>query len=144
MNSYKHFDVISSVRHSKPPNLTIHCKHVEGHQNPNSPNLDVFARLNIRMDTLCKQARSDLESANPLPSPSWTAHLPGWRWIVTHYGDLLCKNIPTTVLQQISAHCMQRYLSSNDILETTIFQLLTGRHSIKLLTHNLSGVSALS
>lgn len=51
-----HFDAILVVRAAIPDNVTIIPVYVEGHQDDNTAPvlLDYLARLNIRMDDLCK------------------------------------------------------------------------------------------
>jgi hypothetical protein len=116
-----HFDVILAIRATIPTNVTIIPFHIRGHQDKHIPlaDLDYLARLNVRMDTLCKAFRFQLEN-NHHPE-SWTALLPGWNWLLEVDGHLLTKKIRVAIEHSISARRMSTYLVHKNRLQPQQF-----------------------
>ena len=106
--AYDHYDLIQCVRSIQLGRISILPRHIEGHQDNHSAQLDTHALLNVHMDRLSKETRRYLEENNRPNNVH--ALLPSWHWMVFANNQLVCKKVNNTIVNHASLQRTQKYL----------------------------------
>jgi Reverse transcriptase (RNA-dependent DNA polymerase) len=121
--TYPDFDILSSIRTLMKPNINYRPKYVKGHQDQFNVHLDIYALLNIRADSVANLRRENTSIQTFCDQPS-NIQFPGEIWQV-HVGKIkVCRNLPVSLKEFISANTMEQMWSRRKKLSATTFSMV--------------------
>jgi Reverse transcriptase (RNA-dependent DNA polymerase) len=112
------YDLMTSIRCLLLPGITYNWKHVKGHQDDVSQDLDPLAEMNVRMDSEAKEMRVSVDSS----LLNWYPSLPEEDWALAVRGHKVTKNLEGSMRDAISASTMKKYWSRKAKLPAEQFQ----------------------